>query len=78
MIGSLLTGAQLNVALGITLGNTLEALAGAYCLNRFVGFHKAIDRTRDVLGMVLVSVFCTALGATLGTTTLMLTGQGVW
>jgi len=78
LVGSLLTGAQLSVALGSTLSNTVEALVGAYCLNRLVGFHLTIDRTRDVLGLILVSLFSTALGATLGTTTLMLTGQAYW
>ncbi len=74
LLGSLLTGAPLDIALGMTLGNTLEALAGAFFLKRFVGFHNEIDRIQDVVGLVLVSLFSTAISATIGTTTLMLTG----
>jgi signal transduction histidine kinase len=78
LLGSLFTGADFGVALGITLGNTIEALAGAYLLKRFVDFHNSMDRTRDVMGIAIVSIFCTAISATIGTTTLMLAGQGKW
>jgi len=74
LLGSLLTGAPLGIALGMTLGNTLEALAGAFFLKRFVGFHNEINRIQDVVGLVLVSVFSTAISASIGTATLMLTG----
>ena len=76
LLGSLLTGANPVVAVGITLGNTLEALAGAYLLKRFIGFHNQMDRIRDVIGLGIVSVFSAAISATIGTLTLMLTGQG--
>lgn len=78
LLGSLLTGADPAVAVGITLGNTLEALAGAYLLKRFIGFHNRMDRIRDVVGLGGVSVFSAAISATIGTITLMLTGQGQW
>lgn len=78
LLGSLLTGADFGVALGMTLGNTLEALAGAYLLKRFVNFHNAIDRIRDVVGLGVVSVFSTTISATIGTITLMLAGLGKW
>jgi signal transduction histidine kinase len=78
LLGSLFTGADVGVALGITLGNTLEALAGAYLLKRFVNFHNSLDRIRDVVGLAVVCIFCTTLSATIGTTTLMLAGQGTW
>jgi signal transduction histidine kinase len=78
LLGSLLTGADISVALGITLGNTLEALAGAYLLKRFINFHNAMDRIRDVVGLGVVSVISTTISATIGTMTLMLAGQGVW
>jgi len=74
LLGSLLTGAPLGIAIGMTLGNTLEALAGAFFLKRFFGFHNEIDRIQDVVGLVLVSVFSTAISATIGTATLMLAG----
>jgi integral membrane sensor domain MASE1/GAF domain-containing protein len=74
-LGSLLTGAPFNLALGLALGNTLEALVGAYLLNRFFNFHTAIDRIQDVVGLVIVSLFATTVSATIGTGTLVLTGM---
>ena len=78
LLGSLLTQAPLNLAAGMALGNTLEAVAAFYCLDKIVGFHREIDRIRDVIGLVLVSLVCTTIGATVGTSTLMLTGNGNW
>jgi signal transduction histidine kinase len=78
LVGSLLTGAPFSLALGITIGITLEALAAAYCLKKLLGFHNEIDRIQDVVGLALVSLVCTTIGASLGTLTLMLTGNGAW
>src|SRR5690242_14752137 len=36
------------VSLGIATGNTLEALLGAYLVNRFAGGQQAFHRVRDV------------------------------
>jgi PAS domain S-box-containing protein len=61
--------------LGITAGNTLEALAGAYLLTRF-GFRPALDRTRDVLGLaVLAGGLSTMVSATVGVTSLWIGDQ---
>lgn len=75
LLGSLLTGAPFNLALGMALGNTLEALVGAFLLHRFFNFHTAIDRIQDVVGLATVSLFATTISATIGTATLMLTGM---
>ncbi len=75
LLGSLLTGADPAVAVGLTIGNTLEALAGAYLLKRVIGFHNAMDRIRDAVGLAAVSVFSTTVSATIGTVTLMLAGR---
>ncbi len=74
LLGSLLTGAPFNLALGMALGNTLEALVGAFLLNRFFNFHTAIDRIQDVVGLATVSLFAATISATIGTATLILTG----
>ena len=74
LLGSLLTGASFSLALGMAIGNTLEALVGAYLLNRFVSFHTAMDRIQDVVGLAIVSLFATTVSATIGTGTLVLTG----
>jgi integral membrane sensor domain MASE1 len=62
-------GAPLLVAGGMAVGNTLEALVGSWLLHRVVGFHPALDRLRDVFGLVvLAGVLSTLLSATLGVT----------
>jgi signal transduction histidine kinase len=78
LLGSLLTKAPLNLATGLALGNTLEAVAAYYCLVKIVGLHRELDRIRDVVGLALVSLACTTIGASVGTVTLMLTGNGLW
>ena len=78
LFGSLISGAPLNLALGMALGNSLEAIAGAYALRRYINFHNSIDRIQDVIGLVAVSIFSTAISATIGSTTLMATGRGEW
>ena len=78
LVGSLLTGAPFSLALGITIGNTLEALVAVYFLKKIVDLHNELDRIQDVIGLVLVSLVCTTIGASLGTITLMITGNGAW
>ena len=78
LLGSLLTGADIYVAAGISLGNTLEALTAAYLLKRYINIHIEIDRIQDVVGLAGVSIFSTPISATIGTITLMLVGRGEW
>ena len=67
------TGAPALVALGIAAGNTLEALAGAYLLKRFIKFDTALERIKDVLGLVLfAALLSTCISATIGVTSLLL------
>ena len=71
LIGSVITGAMLSIAVGMALANTLEALLFTWLLKRFVGFHVEMDRIRDVVGVTMVSVLSASLGATIGTSTLL-------
>jgi signal transduction histidine kinase len=73
LLGSLLTGAPIKLALGMSVGNTLEALVGAYVLQRYVKFHCVMDRVQDVIGLVFVAIFSTVISATIGASTLVLT-----
>src|SRR2546423_645031 len=41
--------------LGITIGNTLEALAGAYLLLHVARIRLSLDRVRDVLALVVLA-----------------------
>src|SRR5262249_29310309 len=48
------THAPLATAAVITLGNTLEALAGAWLLRRLAKFNMALERVQDVLALVVL------------------------
>src|SRR5262249_55984893 len=66
-------------AAGITLGNTLEALAGAWMLRRLVRFDPALGRVKEVLGLVVLAAgLSTMVSATLGVTSLCLGGVKPW
>jgi PAS domain S-box-containing protein len=57
--------------LGITVGNTLEALLGAFLLTRVAGFRPSLERVHDILALVvLAGGISTMLSATIGVTSL--------
>ncbi|MBI4342722.1 MAG: MASE1 domain-containing protein [Candidatus Omnitrophica bacterium] len=67
-------GAPWLAACGIALGNTLEAVMGAWWL-RWSGFRVSLDRVQDVLQLVFYSaLLSTTISATIGTSSLLLTG----
>lgn len=70
--GSLLTGAPLSLAIGMALGNTLEAVIAVYLLKNRYQFHKSFDRISDVVAFALVSLISTVISATIGTLTLII------
>jgi two-component system cell cycle sensor histidine kinase/response regulator CckA len=72
------TAGTLGSTLGITLGNTLEALIGMYLVNRFANGVTAFARAQDVFVFALAAVCSTALGATIGATSLAGLGQAAW
>jgi signal transduction histidine kinase len=62
-------------AVGISIGNTTEALVGGYLLSRIAGFRPALDRLRDVLALVvLASLGSTLISASVGVTSGWLAG----
>jgi PAS domain S-box-containing protein len=66
-------GSVLAVA-GITAGNTLEPLLGAFLLSR-VGFHRGLERPRDVAALVvLAGALSTIVSATIGVASLAADG----
>jgi integral membrane sensor domain MASE1 len=70
------TGVPLVTVLGITCGNTLEAVVGAYLLRRVAGFMPSLERVRDVLALVaLGAVGSTAIAATIGVGSLVVGGE---
>jgi signal transduction histidine kinase len=57
-IALMLRGYAPSLATGVALGNTLEAIVGAYLLMR-IGFHPLMSRMRDMLGLVLAAFVST-------------------
>ena len=71
---NLLTGAPILGALGIALGNTLEAVVGSLLLKKFE-FKSSLERLSDVLKLIgIAAVLSTAISATVGVTSLFLVG----
>ena len=67
------SGVSIWIALGISVGNTLEAVSGGYVLGR-LGFRPALARVRDPLAYVAVAMLAaTPLAATNGVTILWAT-----
>ena len=63
-------------ALGIATGNTFEALFGAYLLLRVADFRSSLGRVQDVLALIVLgAVVSTTVAATIGTSTLWLSGE---
>ena len=70
------TGIPIAATAGITAGNTLEALAGAYLLCSVAGFRPTMERVRDVLALVaLAGIVSTVISATIGVGSLVAAGE---
>lgn len=60
-------------ALGISVGNTLEPVVGAYLLKRFAKVEPQFNQVKHVLGLIfLAALFSTLISATGGVTSLLL------
>ncbi len=67
VVANVLTGASFWVALGIGIGNTLEAVLAVSLLKRFTGFRLGLDRLGDVVALVtLAAGLSTIVSASLG------------
>jgi diguanylate cyclase (GGDEF)-like protein len=78
-LANVVTAGALVPSLGIALGNTLEALAGAALLERFARGRYAVRRAYDILKLaILAGMVATAISATIGVVTITLAGQARW
>ena len=76
---NIVTNEPFAVAAGIALGNTLEALVGAFLLRRVVGFDNTINTIKNVLALVcLAAILSTLVSATIGVATLCLSHIIPW
>ncbi len=72
---NLATSGLVVASLGIAAGNTLEALVGAYLVNRFAGGRDAFERAENVLRYTLYAgVIACSVSATIGISSLKLAG----
>src|SRR3989475_12316331 len=71
-LGNILT------SLGIASGNTLEALCGAWLVNRFAGGARVFDRPQDVFKFALAALIGTTVSPTFGVSSLAVGGFAQW
>jgi PAS domain S-box-containing protein len=75
----LLTDVTLFTAVGISAGNTLEAVMAIYLVRRFIGSRNPFERAIDVLRFVVFAAFLsTAVSATIGVFALCVSGAAQW
>jgi signal transduction histidine kinase/ActR/RegA family two-component response regulator len=73
-----LTAGNIATSLGIAAGNTLEALFGAWLVNRFAGGTSAFDRPQNVFKFALAAIASTLVSPLFGITSLALGGFAHW
>jgi len=72
------TAGNIATSLCIATGNTLEALCGAWLVNRFAGGTRVFDRAQDVFKFAFAAMTSTVISPTLGVTGLALGGFAAW
>src|SRR5262249_8843553 len=72
------TAGNVATSFGIATGNTLEALAGAWLVNRFAGGTTVFDRPQGVVKFALAAVVSTVIGPAFGVTSLALGRFADW
>jgi len=74
-LANITTAGPLLGVLGITTGNTLEAVVGAYLLTRVAGFRPTLERVKDVSALVFyAAILSTMISATIGVASLLAAG----
>ncbi len=72
------TAGNVATSLAIASGNTLEAVCGAWLVNRFAGGTTVFDRPQGVVKFALAAVVSTVIGPAFGVTSLALAGFADW
>ena len=75
---NLTTAGNIGSSVGIAVGNTLEALCGAWLVNRFAGGPTAFDRPGNVFKFALAVIVSTLISPSIGVTSLALGGFAPW
>src|SRR5438132_7771286 len=72
------TAGNVATSFAIATGNTLEALAGAWLVNRFAGGRNVFERPQGVFKFALAAAISTVISPAFGVTSLALTGFADW
>jgi signal transduction histidine kinase len=72
------TAGNVATSFAIAAGNTLEALVGAWLVNRFVGSTNIFDRPQGVFKFALAAAISTIVSPAFGVTSLTLAGFANW
>ncbi|HUL02588.1 MAG TPA: MASE1 domain-containing protein [Gemmatimonadales bacterium] len=72
------TAGSAGTSLGIGVGNTLEALAAAFLVNRYAGGIGAFADSRNTFKFILAAMVSTAVSPTIGVSSLALGGYAHW
>lgn len=75
---NLTTAGNAFTSLGIAAGNTLEAVTGAWLVQRFAGGAQVFDRAQGVFKFTLAVIVSTLVSPTLGATSLAFAGFAPW
>src|SRR5438552_13471315 len=72
------TAGNVATSLAVASGNTLEAVCGAWLVNRFAGGTTVFDRPQGVFKFALAAVVSTIISPFFGVTSLALGGFADW
>src|SRR6266436_9066145 len=75
---NLTTAGNVATSFAIATGNTLEALAGAWLVNRFAGGRNVFERPQGVFKFALAAAISTIISPAFGVTSLALAGFADW
>jgi signal transduction histidine kinase len=75
---NLTTAGNIFTSLGIATGNTLEAVIGAWLIQRFAGGLRVFERAYDVFRFALAVALSALVSPTIGLTGLALAGFAAW
>jgi signal transduction histidine kinase len=72
------TAGNLVTSFCIASGNMLEAICGAWLVNRFANGTRVFERSQDVFKFTVAAIFSTLISPIFGVTSLALTGFADW
>ena len=75
---NLTTAGNIPTSIGIATGNTLEAVMGAWLIQRFAGGVRVFERAYDVFKFALAVALSTVISPTIGLTGLAMAGFADW